>query len=207
MRLETDPRTLYAEHERFGPTGKGLMIPDEWRYTGRVGVALGLLALLSPGSVLDVGCGYGDVTLGLGPTCYYVGIDYTLWIVEAARQRYPDREFQHIGFDQFHSEQIGEGGFGVVVALGILATVPPAELTGFLARLRHFATNQLVLSYLDAERYDGKLQAWRAADIDNVMAPHWKRMTRPVRLPNDASNCTVVYGTGGSRDTVMAEAA
>jgi 2-polyprenyl-3-methyl-5-hydroxy-6-metoxy-1,4-benzoquinol methylase len=195
MRLETDPRTLYAEHERFGVTSKGLMIPDEWRYTGRVGVALGLLALLSPSSVLDVGCGYGDVTLGLGPTCYYVGIDYTAWIVEAARQRYPVREFQHIGFDRFHSEQIGEGGFGVVVALGILATVPPEELTGFLARLRHFATNQLVLSYLDAERYDGKLQAWALADIDRLMRPHARRVTIPVHAPGDASNCTVVYET------------
>ena len=195
MRLDTDPRTLYAEHERFGPTGKGLMIPDEWRYLGRIGVARGLLAMLNPGSLLDIGCGYGDITPALHPRCKYVGIDYTAWIVEEAKNRYPTRRFRHLSFDEYRSQYAKAGGFGTVVALGVLATVDANGFVDLLDGMAALAVDYVVVSYLDAEHYAGKLQAWRAADIDNGMGPHWKRMTRPVSLPDDASNCTVVYGT------------
>ena len=199
MRLDTDPRTLYAEHQRFGPTGKGLMIPDEWRYVGRIGVARGLLAMLNPGSLLDIGCGYGDITPALHPRCKYLGIDYTAWIVDEAKNRYPTRRFKHLSFDEYRSQYASPGnhggGFGTVVALGVLATVDADGLVDLLDGMAALAVEHVVVSYLDAEHYAGKLQAWRADDIDNVMGPHWKRMTHPVTLPDDASNCTVVYGT------------
>ena len=190
--LEAEPQALYERHQVHGATAKGLMIGDEWRHAGRIGIARGMLALLNPGSVLDVGCGYGDVTPALHPDCPYVGIDYTGWIIEVARERYPARVFHQAPFERFHQEQRQHGGFSLVLALGVLATVPPKEVAAFCGRLRDLAVQHVMLGYLDAEVYRGRLQAYRLDELDALMAPA-RRVTRPIHGLGDAIDCSVLY--------------
>ena len=187
---------LYERHRVHGPTAKGLMIGDEWRHAGRIGIARGMLATLNPGSVLDVGCGYGDASAALHPGCHYVGVDYTGWIVETARERYPSRDFHQAPFERFHEEQISNGGFELVLALGVLATVPPEEAAAFCRKLADFALRHVMLGYLDAAVYRGRLQAYRLAELDALLAPA-RRVTRPVHGLGDAIDCTALYELAG----------
>ena len=70
------------------------------------------------GSVLDVGCGRGDLLPYLRERSFegsYMGVDLTPEMIELARELHPDGEFRHVDLlqDDF------EGQFDYVLASGI----------------------------------------------------------------------------------------
>jgi hypothetical protein len=76
--------------------------------------------------------------------------------------------------------------------LGVLATVPPSAAAAFCRKLADFALRHVMLGYLDAEVYRGRLQAYRLHELDALVAPA-RRVTRPVHGLGDAIDCTVLY--------------
>lgn len=73
-----------------------------------------ILQFYSGGSVLDVGCGIGELSERI--TGHYVGIDLEPIFIEQARGRYPRREFHCGGL-----ESIPAGNFDYVIAIGPFA--------------------------------------------------------------------------------------
>jgi 2-polyprenyl-3-methyl-5-hydroxy-6-metoxy-1,4-benzoquinol methylase len=187
MALDDTPEKLYEAHEKYKGTGKGLMIGDEWRYTGRIGVARGILACLKPKTTLDVGCGYGCISESLPLTDSYVGLDYTQWIVEEARRRYPNRTFVHGKFGQYALNM----AFDMVAAMGVLATVASEEAPALVDLLRLHSERHVMVSYLDADCYDGRLYSYHLADLNGLFQS--EPVVGPVWSPDDALNKTVVY--------------
>lgn len=187
--MDRDPKMLYEEHEEFAGTSKGLMMHDEWRYSGRVGVASGIVSTMRPSSVLDVGCGYGD----LSPFCFaYHGIDYTSWVIDEARRRYPLARFECTEVNSL--VEMGKDPFGMVAALGILATTEKSLAEEFIAHLVMMSLSSVMLSYLDPEHYDGRLISYSLLEIETLFIPlGMKLIYGPVWSPNDEMNKTVVF--------------
>lgn len=103
-------------------------------------------------TVLDVGCGYGDLYDYLSEWGFYTGLDSVDWVVEEARRRLPH------GTDLIHGDVLDRALFepnqyDYVIALGVLATVPVHEVTTFVHRLQLIAREGLLVSYLRAEDY------------------------------------------------------
>ena len=100
--------------EEFGPTPKALGIASEERTALRHKIAYEV-GLLRYGSVLDVGCGFGDFRRLCLPDSY-TGIDMTEEVVDVARSRYKKGEFicadfLHYDFDRKFDYVICDGVF------------------------------------------------------------------------------------------------
>lgn len=95
--------------------------------------------------VLDVGCGFADLSEYLDKHLVeYQGVDAIDWVVEAAKAQRPNVNIIHGTIDSPGVEQAD-----IVVALGVLATVPRAERAEFLASLYDKANVGIVVSFLD----------------------------------------------------------
>lgn len=179
-------RALYERHKTYRGHAKGLMINEEWRYTGRLGVAIGALALLNPRNILDVGCGYADLGAALPDKITYTGIDYTSWVVDEARARHPALDIRKQSLEGENSLPVAD----CVSALGVLATVPKQDLTRTLDLLRGLSRRYLLISYLDPEVYDGRLHAHSYADLCPVLGA---MVMPPVAAPGDEINKTAIF--------------
>jgi SAM-dependent methyltransferase len=103
-------------------------------------------------SILDVGCGLGDLWAflkGRGIDVRYTGVDILEKMVQAARERHPDAAFVH--GDLFVSNPFGPGSFDVVFSSGIFNLSLGNNLE-FLAQatgeLLKIARSQLVFNLL-----------------------------------------------------------
>lgn len=101
-------------------------------------------------SILDVGCGYGDLTPHLPPSAHYLGIDADEHMIDEARTLYPSRHF-------VCSTTITPADAVLAVASVVIGIVPPAEM------IRHMwdATRQVMV--LTAWQYGctpDELKAW-----------------------------------------------
>ena len=72
-------------------------------------------------SLLDVGCGHGQLRRFAPPTCDYVGIDHSVHAIDRCRGLFPDEEFHHLDVQ----EAIGLWGpegrrFDAVVFAGMI---------------------------------------------------------------------------------------
>lgn len=131
---------------------------DRLRYKAAVALASTQAgAAHDTGRVLDIGCGYGDLSVyaaGLFPSgnMEYVGVDAVEWIIHEAQTRYGSKaKFVHgTTKDVPNKDQKHYYDFGF--ALGVLASTPPAELKGFMDELTH-ACKTVVVSFLRTDRY------------------------------------------------------
>jgi len=112
-------------------------------------------------SLLDVGCGLGDLAAylaELGIEADYTGVDVLEPMVAECRRRYPDLRF--VRADLFAGEAIEPGEFDVVFGSGIF-NLNLGNNLGFLAdalgRLRELAREHVVFNCLHARSaHDGE---------------------------------------------------
>lgn len=111
-------RQRYTErYETFGYSPRTLGWGKQGRQALRFSVLTGIGDLQGK-SVLDVGCGFGDLYSFLtarGWTGHYVGIDLVSVLVEEGKKRFPDAELLVGDFE----EQIFDEPFDYVIASGI----------------------------------------------------------------------------------------
>lgn len=139
-----DPKfaALYQEAAKDAGTSAALLQPagDDLparRMQAVMRMAQGML-LGVPGSLLDVGCGHGDLCNYLQPGTVYTGTDMYPHILAEAKERYPERAFTDICLEELAAGRIT---WEVVAALGVVSTLPPGGLPVFAAHLRKLATS------------------------------------------------------------------
>ncbi|HEX3896587.1 MAG TPA: class I SAM-dependent methyltransferase [Rudaea sp.] len=108
--------------------------------------------LHAAGSILDIGCGTGDVVAYLPPDATYHGFDRNAAYIEKARRRFPSNNVT------FHCEQFdgelryGERKFDLVLAIGLLHHLDDAEVIALMAGVRHVLAADGLLLTLDPVR-------------------------------------------------------
>ena len=75
-------------------------------------------------SVLDLGCGYGDVAHFYANRCRYVGIDSNASYIEEAKRRNRDNDAEFIVEDVSSEEVLNRGPFDLVMMTGVLHHLP-----------------------------------------------------------------------------------
>jgi len=113
-----------------------------------------LLALhVQPGdSLLDVGCGFGDLVPHL-PDCGYLGIDVMEDFVKEARRRHPGHAFETVNLLDMPPGPATCRDW--VAMVGIMGTLPLPE--AMLERGLALARKGLIVDFIDARRYQGPL--------------------------------------------------
>lgn len=133
---------LYTEH---GPDLKSL----GWSSIGAQLRRFGMLslALQHPGSVLDVGCGFGDFSM-YSNAADYTGIDQSQEFIDEAQRKYPTKTFI---CDDFLTHRFNNK-FDYVIGNGILAYQEnPVE---FIQRMWDLTTNTLAFTWFKTSRND-----------------------------------------------------
>lgn len=75
-------------------------------------------------SVLDLGCGYGDVAHFYANRCRYVGIDSNSSYIQEAKRRNRDNDAEFIVGDVSSEEVLSRGPFDLVMMTGVLHHLP-----------------------------------------------------------------------------------
>jgi SAM-dependent methyltransferase len=162
-----DALALYEHLEVHCGQSRGLLIPTEEQYRERLEIGARLIATLPPGSVLDAGCGYADLLDYLPPGTPYLGVEMTPWIYREARRRHPEAMLLQARIEELR----GEGGFDVVVMLGVLVTTTRTRWPALAARLKAMARRAVVISWAEEERYHGALIPGTQRDLEAMFGP------------------------------------
>jgi SAM-dependent methyltransferase len=126
------------------------------------------------GTILDLGCGTGHVTVELAFRGFRtIGVDPSVRMLEIARKRYPSRTWI-LGDAHFPAEAAqvrAAGPIAGIVARFSLIHVPPAEIPGVLAS---WAANtepgcQVLVVFQCLLDPEGE-----AEEFDHVVAPAWR---------------------------------
>lgn len=146
---------------------KAFFVPESL-HQGRLQAAVALISRLhGVGTILDVGCGYGDLYPLLHdhfPGVSYVGIDPVEWVVDKAAEKleaYPHVELYCGGIEDFTYEH----RFDVVVSLGALAMISRESVPAFIAALYAHADRAVVLEWQDSRKYKGSFTAFTPDEI------------------------------------------
>jgi hypothetical protein len=156
---------IYDQLARFGVTPQALGIPDRLTHGARLRCAAVMLQRANARQVLDFGCGFGDLWSMLSPEIDYLGTDARPAMLREACRRYPGDPAVFQTPDQVQGRR-----FETVVALGVLVTVRPYELKGFMSEtLGALAIKRLVISWIPAGKgaraYKGVFNTHAMADI------------------------------------------
>ncbi len=84
-------------------------------------VLAALFKFYRPSSVLDAGCGLGNLCEYVPPSIKYVGVDFTPKFIDLARKEYPSREFHVVNC--LDMSQFEDGVFDLVFVRGMEGTV------------------------------------------------------------------------------------
>jgi trans-aconitate methyltransferase len=102
-----------------------------------------LLDTLAFDSVLEVGCGFGRVGYAIKrhyPHVAYTGIDVSPDLIEGARKRLPDSELIVADLATWDSDR----KWDLVVSVSVLGHILPADIEAVIAKMRKWATNDVV---------------------------------------------------------------
>lgn len=165
-----DPKyaALYQEAAKDAGTSAALLQPAGDELPARRMKAVMLMTrgmlLENPVSLLDVGCGHGDLCNYLHKDTVYTGMDMYPHILAEAKERYPEK-----AFIDFTLEDLNEGRitWDVVAALGVVSTLPQGGLPLFAAHLRKLAGRAIVITYYP-ESYDGMFVKYSDAEIESA---------------------------------------
>lgn len=120
--------------ERFGFTGRTVFYASEDAHTQKLRAHAEALSrhVVGDASILDLGCGYGELLRYYCPPGPYIGADMVPEFVAEARRRYPGREF--LSGDVLAARVQLRSDW--VVLAGVLSSVPdPATLLSAAAGL------------------------------------------------------------------------
>jgi 2-polyprenyl-3-methyl-5-hydroxy-6-metoxy-1,4-benzoquinol methylase len=84
-------------------------------------------------SVLDLGCGYGDIASYYAGRCSYLGIDSNESYIDSARKRNSDNDAQFIMADISHPEVLQRGPYDLVLLTGVLHHLPNDHVSNIVA--------------------------------------------------------------------------
>lgn len=134
--------------EQHGLSYKAYFYSKESLYTERLASSGRVLhQVVGAGdSVLDVGCGTGNL-VPLLPPCRYAGVDIMPQFIEEAQLRYP-----HLPFTCANVMEL-EDSFDWVLLVGTSGTTP--QLEKVVSKCFSLATKGVVLDVLDADRDPG----------------------------------------------------
>jgi ubiquinone/menaquinone biosynthesis C-methylase UbiE len=88
-------------------------------------------------SVLDLGCGYGDIAHFYANRCKYVGIDSNESYINEARRRNLKNDAEFIVGDISDPEVLSRGPFDLVILGGVLHHLPSDHVIGIAEASRH----------------------------------------------------------------------
>lgn len=162
--------SFYDEHiDEYGSGPRAVGWNDKRSQEARFG-ALCTVGDLDGASLLDVGCGFGDLYGYL--VDHYQGVDYTgidinPRYIEQARQIYPDAKFATVDFAEY------EGGmFDYVVASGAFAVKIPDYKEVYFAQIEKMfamARKGIAFTMLD-QRHHPNDEVYAAYAIEEVRA-------------------------------------
>lgn len=135
-------------------------------------------------SILDVGCGFGDLYDYLKDRYQnftYTGIDIVHENIEVAKQKYPNIEFIEADFNSYNGEK-----FDVVLASGALSfKVPDYKKVYFALISKMFETAKLAVGFnmLDAELHsnDELFASYSLAEVNEFCAS----LTNKIKISQD----------------------
>jgi hypothetical protein len=166
---ELDVKKLYEDQQVHGKTSRGLCIADVKVHERRLHTAGFLYGLLpSRSTILDVGCGFGDLLDYLPKGVNYAGADMTQWIVDAAREAHPEHPFHHKSLAELAANT--QPRYDVVASLGVITTATPTELPLMLAQLRGLARRHVLVSWQLKGLYEGSFHAYSEKEVGSAFS-------------------------------------
>lgn len=143
-------------------------------------------------TVLDVGCGYGDMYAQLVkkfPDVKYVGIDPVEWVLQEAANRLPEGnvELYCCDLSDFHADH----QFDVVLCLGVMAMIDKSVAPNFVAKLYQHAKQAIVLEWHDSRKYAGKFTAYEPTEMTALFS-HPFRSSNSVKRDGESSLTTLI---------------
>lgn len=168
-----DPRLLrfYADHiQRFGTRDpRALGWRDSTSQMNRFSVLVEITDLTNA-SILDEGCGFGDLYPFLTsrfPGIRYTGIDIHATAIETARERYPEAAFETADFSDYTG-----GPFDYVLSSGALTfnmDNARAVYEGHIRKMYELCTKGVAFNVLD-QRTIAQMDEYLGWDQDEVEA-------------------------------------
>lgn len=142
-----------ARINHFGLSYQALYYPNNALHSHKLRQASTVIKeyVLDHNSILDIGCGKGDLIPHI-PACKYYGIDLIQKFVDEAKSKYPKYNFdcQNV-FDV-------DTKFDWTVLVGVMGTVPnPEEL---VTKAWELATIGVIVDFIDCTKYDGYLNSY-----------------------------------------------
>lgn len=167
--LYNERRTDQLDHSALRSTVDGTE-----RRMQSAALLLNLVADSRYDSVLDVGCGFGDLFRHLPPYFVsvqnYTGIDELDWVVGIAHRVRPGLDIRHCSLEACNVKA------DIVVALGVLATVPKPRCYEFMKNLLEHSNVGVLVSFLKTDEYvtDEGFYTYEIQDLCELVSPIMK---------------------------------
>jgi len=168
---ERDLNSLYREQfKEHGVDVRSLLWPTRERQRAGFRAMVSNVGMaLTNATILDVGCGFGDLPVYLLENGYYVhryvGIDPIQEFIEVARQRCSGMDWADFEVASLETYGNSHARYNYVVALGLLSTTHRWEWGNMLARMWAMATDGIVFTCLTEHVYKGALRSYEPGDV------------------------------------------
>lgn len=172
--MKQDFIEMYEKGKEFAGDHRGLYSSQESanrRFKATAELLRGKVESDAPITVLDIGCGYGDLSLTLKEIVgdvTYTGLEAVKWIADSAKEKCPDITVLNMTLEEAYENRESLAlKFDYVVALGVLATVPKDELGEFARKMCSMAKKGVIVSYLREGEYktDEGFSSWTADEV------------------------------------------
>jgi SAM-dependent methyltransferase len=173
--INTWEEMIFAYRKRikkYGFNHEVLFYPDKNLRTTKLNQISKIIdkEVIEEDSLLDVGCGTGDLIKYL-PTCYYRGIDIVPEFIREASIRYPDFQFDCLNIIDLKTT------YTWVVLFGMMGSVPIPEK--LIECAWNIATKGVIVDFIDTRKYNGCLNSFQ---IENCIEVFFHMGAQQVKL-------------------------